>query len=357
MSTEAETSEPQQMLGQCKLIAHISVEENGAYKANDETAIPIFSTSLRDSCLDLGPRVRQIEKQRPFRYFKHPKHLDSIIWGCIAAGKCDFFKSSNTIVTWRGILTKIFLGEAVTLHVSYIDGTLFMEEEDPKPQWRARHYAESDAVGKAFEDLYTKPHANSSRSPNNGDKHSSKQWGNVVSRSLGDLSLVFCGEVDAVKDQFEKGADGGEWFSRRVELKCKLTETRIPNQRWHMQSYLLGVPEIFIGYRSKNLRIVRTQMIQVSDIQTPDIEAKISRGHSVLSALRAELKKEKDEGSIRDDTIWKIAIRNGSWKQLQRLGDVDAQKVKKRRDDPSKPIQRIGIVPEVMLQHIREDLP
>ncbi|EEB99082.1 hypothetical protein MPER_01300, partial [Moniliophthora perniciosa FA553] len=129
----------------------------------------------------------------------------------------------------------------------------------------------------------------------------------------------------------------------------------IPNERWHMQSYLLGVPEIFVGYRSKNLRIVRTQMIQVSDIQTPNLEDKISRGHSVLLALRAELEKEKGEGSIGDDTIWRVVIRNGSWKQLQRLDDADAQKVKKRRDDPSKPIQRVGVVPEVMLQHIKED--
>ncbi|EEB90026.1 hypothetical protein MPER_11822 [Moniliophthora perniciosa FA553] len=239
MSTETETSGKEHMLGQCELIAHITIEENGAYKANDKTAIPIFSTSLQDSCLDLGPRVRQIEKQRPFRYFNHPKHLDSIIWGCIGAGKRGLFKSSNVVMTWRGVLTKIFLGEAVTLHVSYIDRTLFMEEEDPKPQWRARRFAESHAVGKAFEDLYTKSHTSSPRSPNNGDKHSSKQWGNIVSRSLGDLNLVFCGEVDAVKgevqvllvsaainswtDQFDTGV---EWFDRRVELKSKLTETK-----------------------------------------------------------------------------------------------------------------------------------
>ncbi|KAK7051194.1 hypothetical protein VNI00_004694 [Paramarasmius palmivorus] len=354
MSTESPPKQMSPQLGECELIAHLSVEENGFYKVNDETAVPIFSSMLQDVRLDLGPRVRQIEKQRPFRYFQHPKHLDCIIAGCIASGMPHLFTAANGVVTWRGILTKIFLWEKINLHASWINGTLFLEEEDPKPKWRARRYAESDAVGKAFEDLYTTSHSTSTLPPSStNNHHSSKQWGNVVTRTLGDLKLIFCGEVDAVKDQYDSQ---GDWFSKRVELKSKLVETSIPDQRWHMQSYLLGVPEIFVGYRSKNMKILRTQMMQVSEIHTPNLAAQFERGYNVLSALRNQLEKDRNEGGSGDDIIWKVTIQSGRWSYLHRLDDSEALKVKKRREDPSRPIRRVGIVPEDMMHRIRESV-
>ena len=52
----------------------------------------------------------------------------------------------------------------------------------------------------AFEDVYTHQATSTSNSDETG-RSVNPQWGNIVTRTLGDLNLVFCGEVDGVKGQ------------------------------------------------------------------------------------------------------------------------------------------------------------
>ncbi|KAL0575855.1 hypothetical protein V5O48_006105, partial [Marasmius crinis-equi] len=125
-----------QKLGDCQFVAHVMTKDDGTWEVNSHSPIRIFpsSNANENRCLDLAPTVRQIQNRRPFRFFEHPKHLDSIVGGCIDSGNTRFLKEDKVVVTWRGVLTRIFLGEAVNLHVSYIDGRMYIEEEDPKPQ-------------------------------------------------------------------------------------------------------------------------------------------------------------------------------------------------------------------------------
>ncbi|THV01854.1 hypothetical protein K435DRAFT_383668 [Dendrothele bispora CBS 962.96] len=159
-----------------------------------------------------------------------------------------------------------------------------------------------------------------------------------------------------------------------------------------MQSHLLGVPEIFIGYRNDDHDIVRTEIVYTEDIKPKKFEDDIERGYRVLSSLRERLSTEqqgdgmkvsdksdsdlqnamiglnlslnrprhepgdttRDTGRLTsDDCIWKVTIKKWSFDAVERLNAADAQNVKKRREDPSRPIERIGIIPEAFVDAIR----
>ncbi|KAL0061441.1 hypothetical protein AAF712_009159 [Marasmius tenuissimus] len=342
-----------QQLGDCRFIAHIKTQEDGSFEVNSTTPIRIFPSSNESLLLDLGPAVRGIQKRRPFRFFQHPKHLDSIVGGCLESENVHFMRETNVVVTWRGVLTKIFLGEAITLHVSYIDGRMYMEEEDPKPERRTHQYDLTNAVGMAFEDVYTHPLASNTRTDQSG-RDVDHQWGNIVMRTLGDLNLIFCGEVDAVKDGIGNGHPD-DWFDRRVELKSKSAQSKSPinKAKWHMQSALLGVPEIYVGYRDNALRITQTRTIRTADLKPGTYESNIHRGYEVLSSLRSILEEKVREGGQVDDVVWKVTVKKGSITGIVQLDETQTNRVKRRREDPQKPIERVGIVPRDMVASLR----
>ncbi|KAG7091540.1 hypothetical protein E1B28_010569 [Marasmius oreades] len=347
------------ILGPCQLIAHITTKHDGSYEINDHSATRIFPSTNENRCLNLGPTVRKILGRSPFTFFEHPKHLDSIISGCVLSGNQHVLKEANTVVTWRGILTRIFLGNKVIVHISFIDNTMYIEEADLKPEWTATQYALTDAVGMAFEDVYSQPLDSSLSAPNSvqpDPEHVDQQWGNLVQRSLGDLNLIFCGEVDAVKDDIGGGTPN-DWFDKRVELKSRNIHSRYPISyaRWHMQSSLLEVPEIFVGYRDNNLCVTYTDTVRVSDIQPANFNDSLQRGYNVLSALRATFEsKREEEGTDLDDTIWKVVINEGYVSNAIKLEDIEAHKVKRRRELPHTPsVARVGIVPKEMVSRLR----
>ncbi|EEB89975.1 hypothetical protein MPER_11877 [Moniliophthora perniciosa FA553] len=343
-------------LGDCKLIAHMSLEEDGSYTVNDDRNMRLFTTSGAASrrIVYLYPRMDEIRQIRPSWTFMQPKYIDSVVWGCIATGRDDLLRAGNGIVTRRGILSRIFLGcFPITLHVSYIDGNLYMEEDRPdlrRDCWKAHNFTRNDATGMAFEETFSKiKPSNDDARGSQGKSSFGAQWANVVSRSFGSMNLIFSGEVDAVK-----GTAGCDWFERRIELKCKLVGTRVPYDRWHMQSYLLGVPEIFVGYHTWNLQISHTNTIRTAEIKTHKFDGHIARGYRALSSLRSYISREQTRSSSIDDTIWRVTIDSGRLANVQKLSPVDAETVKKRREDPLKaPIERIGIVPRSMIEALR----
>ncbi|KAL0066382.1 hypothetical protein AAF712_006641 [Marasmius tenuissimus] len=351
--TQSDESQMQQ-LGDCRFIAHIQTQDDGSYEMNSTTPIRIFPSSNENRLLDLGPAVRRIQKLRPLRFFQHPKHLDSIVGGCLVSENANFLQKGNVVLTWRGVLTRIFLGVAITLHVSYIDGRMYMEEEDSQPERRTRQYNLNHAVGMAFEDVYTHPVPSNTQTDQLRGRKVNLQWGNIVMRTLGDLNLIFCGEVDAVKDGIGNGHPD-DWFDRRVELTCRSTQSKKPvdKARWHMQSALLAVPEIFVGYRDNVLRITQTRSIRTADIEPDEYESNIHRGYGILSSLRSFFEGKVREGGQIDDVIWKVTLKKGSVVDLVQLDEEQANRVKTRTDDPQRPIQRLGIIPTAMAALLR----
>jgi len=350
-SISLSTSLDLQQLGDCNFINHIMVKGDGSYESNKIDPIQIFPSSNENQLLDLSSTVQKIQNRRPFRFFGHPKHLDPILGGCIQSEKAHLLKEGNAIVTWRGILSRIFLGDSVTLHASYIDGVMYMEEKDSKPQWRAHRYFLSDAVGMAFEEVYTHP----IRTQPNSEQLN-LQWGNIVSRALGEFKLIFCGEVDSVRDDIGSG-EASDWFGKRVELKTKsIQSTSSINQslpKWHMQSSLLGVPEIFVGLRNDSLRITQTQVLLTSEIKPNNYDINIQKGYEALKHLYSTLANRVAELG-NDDMIWAVTVKNHSVTEIIELDETQASQVKKRRENKQNPVERVGIIPKDCVRSLRQ---
>jgi len=85
-----------------------------------------------------------------------------------------------------------------------------------------------------------------------GDVDTSIQWCNVVKTKLGNNRLIIGGEVDCVRGKLSERMDN------LVELKTSLTirghrdEAKFEKKllKFYFQSFLLGVPEIVVGFRS-----------------------------------------------------------------------------------------------------------
>ncbi|KAF9267999.1 RAI1-domain-containing protein [Marasmius fiardii PR-910] len=194
-----------------------------------------------------------------------------------------------SIVAWRGVITKILTApyeerDGWSMNVMVIDGTLHLEEHLDKGKLLEKNNIEDRQhrnmyYGYAFESFCTtdSPVDSSSRDSVSssydqepsfasdgrddtnslwgGDVNTNVQWCSVVKTKLGDMRIIIGGEVDCVK---------GPYHPRRtdnfVELKTSMTirkwnqgdELRFDKKllKFYFQSFLLGVPEIIVGFRT-----------------------------------------------------------------------------------------------------------
>jgi RAT1-interacting protein len=129
--------------------------------------------------------------------------------------------------------------------------------------------------------------------------------------------------------------------------------TRIPYDRWHMQSYLLGVPKIFVGFHTWGLQINHTTTIRTCDIKTRNFDEHMARGYRALLAIRSYVLSER-EIDPEDDKIWRITVVKGNLTEKRLLSALEAEQVKTRREDPlMASVTRIGIVPHSMIEMLR----
>ncbi|KAH0538741.1 hypothetical protein FGG08_004693 [Glutinoglossum americanum] len=146
--------------------------------------------------------------------------------------------------------------------------------------------------------------------------NNSAQYCSVVRTGIGKSKLVIGGEVDAAWDcKPENREDPINW----VELKTS-EEILHPRDRYKFerkllkfwaQSFLLGVPKIIVGFRSKD-GILKS----IEELETRSIPAIVKRGSRIWDGnlcinFTAEFL-EWLKGAIRGDGIWRIRRREKS---------------------------------------------
>lgn len=154
-----------------------------------------------------------------------------------------------------------------------LDGTFYFEEHqsderlkernDLPPNQRLQTY-----YGYSFESYCTSPSPKKSTPGWGGDVDNNVQWCSVVKTKLADTRLFIGGEVDCVRDKYTGTPD------TFVELKTSLTirhaqdEARFEKKllKFYFQSFLLGVPEIVVGFRSPQGRLGTLQTFKTVEI-------------------------------------------------------------------------------------------
>lgn len=209
------------------------------------------------------------------------------------------------VVTWRGILTKLctawschveappMFREGFELNVMMLGDTLIMEEVPPTMFQRqsiqsgrpkSRRSQLSSYYGYSFESYCTKSrpgYAQTCGPPGwSGDVNTNVQWGHIVKTKLGHTRIIIGGEVDCVET-----LDAGTDHEREgvVELKTNLQIQNAEDQnrldakmlKMYMQSFLLGVRSIVIGFRDQQGTLLSHTMYRTADLP------RMVRGHTV----------------------------------------------------------------------------
>jgi RAT1-interacting protein len=100
----------------------------------------------------------------------------------------------------------------------------------------------------------------------------------------------------------------------------------------YLQSHLLGVSEVFVGYRNEDDVIEETVLASVESLIPQGIQAKITRGYNVLSNIRERvvMAQAASEGAG-DNSIWRVDIQGGGISTFESLTRAERAKVTKSR--------------------------
>lgn len=333
-------------------VAHFSYDDNHEYQ-EDESGINYFVPPPMGADLKEG--------FSSFRHYedKEDPHLDSLLKALMDKEKQEGSekKVKGDFVTWRGMMTKIMTAPfdnfaEFSMFATFYDGTIYIEEdfssraaeraaEGNRPPPRYQHPDQQSREmmtywGYKFETLALIPTPPASTPRDQIEKYQRSVVSNhaqhcsIVNTSFGSHSLILGGEVDGLLAP--KPSDP-ETPIQWAELKTS-EELPPPHQQQHRdilkferkllkfwaQSFLLGVPKIIVGFRSKNgiLRSLQT-------FNTHEIPGMVRRGTgcwdgnvciNFATSFLAWLKE-----TIKDQGVYSVVLRKKS-------GVVEVRRVK-----------------------------
>ncbi|KAM0813601.1 putative RAI1 like PD-XK nuclease-domain-containing protein [Seiridium cardinale] len=279
------------------------------------------------------------------------EHLDSLLKTIIAHEQQEGKKIDAQIVTWRGMMTKIMSAlfddrDGFEMNATLYQQNSFIEENHAykqaskqKQQQKQQHNSKpkrwnnrgrddeppppqfSPEVmtywGYKFETLCTLPAtwAETSRDfIENRDKEivsNKAQYCSVVRTGIGKTVLCIGGEVDAVWDAkpMVSGAPVN-WIELKTSASIRgerdMNNFERKLMKFWIQSFLLGVPKIIVGFRSQSgilekLEEIKTESIPVTaaqrGVKTWNANMCINFGAGFLEWLRR---------TINDEGVWRI---------------------------------------------------
>ncbi|KAI9718938.1 MAG: decapping endonuclease targeting mRNA [Candelaria pacifica] len=261
-------------------------------------------------------------------------HLDSLLKTIIAWEKENGTKCDADIITWRGMMTKVMATpfdnfNGFEMNATYFQGTIFIEEnhayklaqwQSQRSQPKKRGGPSQDLMsfwGYKFEtlSLIPQPWDATSRVYIEGREqeivNNHAQYCSVVKTGIGKAKLVIGGEVDALWDSKPDDKDDPiSWVELKTSEEVQSDRDMLKFERkllkFWIQSFLLGVPKIIVGFRSKNGILQRLE-----ELETKDIPGNVKRkgkgtwdGNMCINFTASFLEWLKQ--AIHGDGVWRI---------------------------------------------------
>ncbi|CCE27676.1 uncharacterized protein CPUR_01150 [Claviceps purpurea 20.1] len=334
-----------------KEFACFSYDENHEFRL-DDSSVKYYYT----------PRIGA-DLSRGFNTFQklddsQDEHLDSLLKAIMAHEKETGKKIDAHVVTWRGMMTKIMAAlfeqqdglDSLKLLIRRpkcrrltdcsfeMNATLYQEclfiEENNAFKIQSRHEQNSRSIrrgpplevmqfwGYKFETLSTlpRPWGETSRdyieSRENQVVNNKEQYCSVVRTGIGSTVLCLGGEVDAIWDIKPAPGEPINW----VELKTS-QEIRSPGDvdnfhrklmKFWIQSFLLGVPKIIVGFRTRDGILVHVQEIETHTIPHTVNSRPGARWNADMCVNFADKFLEWLRTIITDEGVWRIRRRSAS---------------------------------------------
>jgi len=151
----------------------------------------------------------------------------------------------------------------------HLSNTRLKEKNDMEPRHRLQTY-----YGYAFESYCTS--ASLAREPEavrlktgapigwGGDVDTNVQWCSVVRTKLGNTRLLIGGEVDCVQGKYTGQTDAFVELKTSLAIRGPHDEEKFEKKllKFYFQSFLLGVPNILVGFRTPSGVVTTTQMFK-----------------------------------------------------------------------------------------------
>ncbi|KAI0751676.1 RAI1-domain-containing protein [Daedaleopsis nitida] len=288
--------------------------------------------------------------------------------GGVGPGSGQKWLKDISVVTWRGVMTKILTApyeerDGCELNVMFVNGTLYIEEhltdaklaakENLAPRQRQQTY-----YGYSFESWCTSsrpgvPERIAGHPTGwGGDVDTNVQWCSVIKTKLGDSHLVIGGEVDCVRGRFDGKTDTFVELKTSMSIRGPEDEGRFEKKllKFYMQSFLLGVPEIVVGFRTPAGRITTIQSFKT--IQLPrlvrgkpgawDPQICLGWGQRFITSLKELLATQLEQSSTSDEAarprVWRVSLNPKNGVKLSPLDEAGLKEVADGED-------RIGFLP------------
>ncbi|TVY48011.1 Decapping nuclease [Lachnellula occidentalis] len=219
-------------------------------------------------------------------------HLDSLLKTIMALEQKDGKRVEADVITWRGMMTK-FLATPFTdrdgfeMNATLFQGTIFIEEnhgykldsQKRQSQQRPQPGRPSQDMmsfwGYKFETLCLLPTTwdetprDFIENRENEIVNNHAQYCSVVKTGIGSTVMILGGEVDAVWDRKVEGGVN-DWVELKTSAEIRGDRDMINFERklmkFWIQSFLLGVPKIIVGFRTPDGILKRLENISTASI-------------------------------------------------------------------------------------------
>ncbi|KIL67686.1 hypothetical protein M378DRAFT_9430 [Amanita muscaria Koide BX008] len=300
------------------------------------------------------------------RWIRRPEdkgRIDSLLRAYSRAKRESTFGEIG-VVSWRGVMTKILTApyearDGWELNVMFVNGTMYFEEHLSDEQLRAKNNMTHRQslmcyYGYAFESYCTSPTPTRTNREGRGDPagwggdiNTNVQWCSVVKSKIGNIRVVIGGEVDCVRGKYTGQPDTFVELKTSQEIRNEQDAARFEKKllKFYFQSFLLGVPNIVVGFRTHTGVLSALQQFQT--VQLPRlVRGKpgawnpmlcFEWGNELLSFIKSAIEADIREG-VSADSVWRASFVPGKGVLFRKLDQAAADEVSGGED-------RIGFLP------------
>jgi len=206
-------------------------------------------------------------------------HLDSLLKTIIAHEQETGKRVEANLITWRGMMTKFMAAiftdrDGFEMNATLFQGTIFIEENhEYKRRSQARQSQQKPQPGRPSQDMMSfwgykfetlcllpSTWAETSRdyieNRENEVVNNHAQYCSVVRTGIGNTVMILGGEVDAVWDIKPTDGTSVNWVELKTSAEIRNDRDMLGFERklmkFWIQSFLLGVPKIIVGFRSQD---------------------------------------------------------------------------------------------------------
>ncbi|KAH6611187.1 hypothetical protein Trco_001207 [Trichoderma cornu-damae] len=256
------------------------------------------------------------------------EHLDSLLKAIVAHEQETGTKIDASVVTWRGMMTKVMQNQgsgklAANPIASFIEENheYKMHSRQNEDRGKPRRGPPLELMqywGYKFETLSTlpSPWAEASRDFIEGREHqvvnNKEQYCSIVRTGIGKAILCLGGEVDAIWDckPQEKGSPIN-WVELKTTAEIRhggdIENFHRKLMKYWIQSFLLGVPKIIVGFRTRDGVLVDVKEIETHNIpQTVNSRPNAAWNADICVNFAAAFLEWLMQ-TINDEGVWRIS--------------------------------------------------